>query len=198
MIYLREIRVNQNYDPDKTALGGNWLDLGGFSNLVHARELEESIEIILGVLLEEDTVSDFLSDHERGELESAAFRLPEEWVVEVTDVSVCVSVRWSNLLDKPFVESFKTSINNQPFAGIRTSPDSKQVFLEQLDLSHPVLSGTVVEDDLDGETFEQRFSELIRPSVISLFQYEMILNGSLPLCITPPPFAHCTLCVQCT
>ena len=33
LIYLREVLISGNYDPDKTTLGGEWLDLGGFRNL---------------------------------------------------------------------------------------------------------------------------------------------------------------------
>lgn len=34
-IYLKEVLHNRNLDPDKTIMGGDWLDLGGFQNLIH-------------------------------------------------------------------------------------------------------------------------------------------------------------------
>ena len=48
LIYLKEVLHNRNLNPDKTELGGEWLDLGGFQNLIHMRNLEEAMEITLG------------------------------------------------------------------------------------------------------------------------------------------------------
>ncbi len=43
LIFAREVILRGNMDPDSTELGGDWLDLGGFENLVHGRNRDLSI-----------------------------------------------------------------------------------------------------------------------------------------------------------
>ena len=48
LAFLNEVINHRNYDPIKTEVGGDAMDLGGFLNLVHKREKERSIEIGIG------------------------------------------------------------------------------------------------------------------------------------------------------
>ena len=43
--YLREVLENRQPDPDRTQLGGDVIDLGGFQSLVHKNELDRQIRI---------------------------------------------------------------------------------------------------------------------------------------------------------
>jgi AAA15 family ATPase/GTPase len=43
--YMREILERNNANADRTAQGGEVIDLGGFMNLVHGRGVERQIEI---------------------------------------------------------------------------------------------------------------------------------------------------------
>ena len=64
LIYLREVIVRKNYDPDTTLPGGDWLDLGGFRNLVHDRHLAEAISITVAADFEPgEALPNYLSDN---------------------------------------------------------------------------------------------------------------------------------------
>src|SRR6266851_3576614 len=43
--YAREVLERHNLDADKTQLGGEWIDLGGFRSLVHSHDLNRVITI---------------------------------------------------------------------------------------------------------------------------------------------------------
>ena len=45
MQYAYEILEHGNVDPDRTTLGGNAVDLGGFRNFVHDRDLNNTISL---------------------------------------------------------------------------------------------------------------------------------------------------------
>lgn len=169
LIYLREALVDRNYDADKTQLGGDWLDLGGFRNLVHNRKyVDDAIELEIGFSLDGGTLPDFLSDHERDEIEAAGFELPETWLGRVDSASIKLSVRWTDSRGKagyPYVDSYSISINNEPFARISSSADGKQVFMEMLNLAHTVLTMPEADGvDPDDLSFQQRFMSLVSPT----------------------------------
>jgi hypothetical protein len=43
--YAYEVLVNRNYDVGRTELGGDQIDLGGFRNIIHNRDLSQSIRL---------------------------------------------------------------------------------------------------------------------------------------------------------
>ncbi len=160
LIYLREALIQKNYDPDKTDVGGEWLDLGGFANLVHGRDLANAIELSIGFEIEGDQLPDYLSEYERNELEIAGFELPEVWLEEVHEIAISISVRWSEGLNRPYTDRYESWIDGQRIACITSTADCKQVLLEELNTSHPVFS---LEDHSTGEDvgdFETRLSEV--------------------------------------
>ncbi len=170
LIYLREVLVDRNYDADTTQLGGEWLDLGGFRNLVHGRKhLSDAIELELGFSLDGETLPDFLSDHEREEIDAAGFEPLDSWLERANSVSVKLSVRWSESRGDsgaPYVDSYSVSFDSEVFAIIASSADGKQVFLKELNLAHPILrSFSSNAEDEDAPDFQQLFLSLVSASV---------------------------------
>ena len=45
LLYAYEVFVNRNFSPDRTTLGGDSIDLGGFETFVHQHELDRSIRL---------------------------------------------------------------------------------------------------------------------------------------------------------
>jgi hypothetical protein len=174
LIYLREVLIHRNYDPDRTTLGGDWLDLGGFKNLVYRRDIAEAIELTVGFELEDDELPDYLSEHEREELEEAGFALPESWLGQVDEVSVSLSIRWSEARGRPFVDAVECQIDGRSLARIVSTPDGRQVFLERLDTSLPIFAGSVLSEEGDvPEPFGERFASALSPSVTTQFAYSL-------------------------
>lgn len=164
-IYLREVLVNRNYDPDRTTIGGDWLDLGGFKNLLHRHDLDEAIKITVGFSLDQDDLPDYLTNHEREILENADIELPESWLAEVSEISISIEVRWSSINQKVIVDAYETSINGSRVARIVSSSGGKQTYIEELDLSHDIFSAYSPLDNQDSENegFGNSFTGLLNP-----------------------------------
>ena len=140
LIYLRETLHNHNLNPDKTVLGGDWLDLGGFQNLVHGRDLNEAIEISLEFELNETSIPITLTDHERYGLDKEDIEQPENILDSIDNAKIVIKVRWSHVLSAPFIECFESHIDGELFSRINCSADCKQVYLDSFAVSHPVLN----------------------------------------------------------
>lgn len=152
--YAREVLLNNNPNPDKTALGGSSIDLGGFKNLVHKHEyLDRSIMMRFDLEIEPDEFPEYdEGDIERDYLESGLDEFIEEDLGEglrhirerrganlsaamlelkssdpnrgIT-LSVEFAVTWSESLGLPIVSSYKTRICGEPAAQITTSIDAR-------------------------------------------------------------------------
>lgn len=169
LIYLREVLVSRNYDADRTQLGGEWLDLGGFRNLVHNRRyIDDDIELEIGFALDGDALPDFLSDHEREEIESAGFEPVDVPLGRADSAAIKLSLRWGGVRGEsgyPYIAAYSVSINSEPVASIASSADGRQVFLDSLNLGHSVfVSREEGDEDAGDETFQQRFLNQISPS----------------------------------
>src|SRR5713101_7082398 len=54
--YLREVLEHRRPDPDRTQIGGDTIDLGGFQTLVHRNELDRRIRIQVACSLDDDGI----------------------------------------------------------------------------------------------------------------------------------------------
>jgi hypothetical protein len=54
--YLREVLENRRSDPDRTRIGGDAIDLGGFQSLVHRNERDRRIRIQVTFSLDDDGI----------------------------------------------------------------------------------------------------------------------------------------------
>ncbi len=163
LIYLREVLARRNYDPDTTLFGGDWLDLGGFRNLVHGRDLNEAITISLAADLEPGELPNYLTDHEREELEQASdysggSLILDERLDAVESIDVSISIQWSEILDAPLVNAVTVELNGKPLAQLGCSLDRSKVYFDAINLSHPLFAlEEPSEDDGPGLTPMQFF-----------------------------------------
>ena len=147
--YAREIFERNNCDPDKTITGGDTIDLGGFKNLVYG-QLKQGNEIALGFELDlsKRNLPDYKKGYEDLEHWMATERDDEieqdniDFFIDVLDrvkkAVVKIIIRWSEILGKPLVVSYKVGINGTEFAEIEASSDSKQISLAYLKSTHPI------------------------------------------------------------
>ena len=71
LMYAREVLERNNCDAEKTALGGDIVDLGGFRSLVHAHELSRSIKMRFDFELESAELHDYVEASDQDELYDA-------------------------------------------------------------------------------------------------------------------------------
>lgn len=168
--YAREIVEHANLDADLTRTGGN-LDLGGFANFIYARDLDRDLVLSFDIDLEDDGLP---GAREQGGVFGASIDADAiRDLDETAHVSVELTIRWSHLLSRPYVASFRAGLDGQWFAAIEASPDLKTVEVTQLDDSHPFLNQTAPDwqpDDaaapkgINGEYFASHFFHFLSGS----------------------------------
>ena len=128
--YLREILERRNADPDQTIAGG-LIDLGGFATLVHGHDLNRAINLKVRIDLRDDQGSERLPLNSGGSLGDPDFsnlgirylvgentELKEYAVVQ--DIGLGLEVRWSELIQAPYVAKAMVEIDGEPIAELHS------------------------------------------------------------------------------
>lgn len=135
--YAREIFERKNLDPDKTIGTGDFVDLGGFQQLVHGHDLNRSITLRLSFtpgpqfLDDEDPaigMVDYDALDEYLELDSLMTTYLQRLVAPAAP-SVEVKVSWSHQFEKPFVSQLQLFDGEDWIAAIDSEASGKRVML---------------------------------------------------------------------
>lgn len=167
--YVREILERNNSNADRTLQGGDAVDLGGFLNLVHGRDIERQIEIELEMSLGTESIPELVPE---------AF---DEWQTSDSDVwdfyntlqqirrrvetvSVRLIVGWSRYRDAPVVQGYHVATNGEWCVKFESSKDGRDtrmrinrenpIFMEE----HEALDDVdldLLDDWLDPKDFQQ-------------------------------------------
>jgi len=152
--YARELFVSRNPNPDRTAIGGQSVDLGGFLSLVHDHDKDREVVIRFDCIppLGDEFTADFEDDEEEAGVTYAGFILDE---AESAWVEVAVS--WSELLNRPVVTRYQVGFDGRRAAEIPSSRQGTQVALTYLDLRHPRFT-----DGSQDDLFSSQIDSMIR------------------------------------
>ncbi|MEM1189963.1 MAG: AAA family ATPase [Pseudomonadota bacterium] len=183
LVFAREAILHGNLDPDTTDLGGDWLDLGGFGNVVHGRDLD--VAIGLGVTLKVDSsdIPGFTNEHEAESLEEFGFDRLEDLFADLETVDIDMQIRWSEDRSRPFVEMFRCKLDGDLTAVIRSTTDGRQVYVDEM----PLLSH-IFQDPVDFLDDDRSLSELLSES-LSLSLVERASRGLRGVTGGDRPFA---------
>ena len=163
--YAREIFERQNLNPDRTLLGGDSVDLGGFQSLVHNHDTSLPIKLAFELDLSNEDLPTY-SDGEiqyigTGLLDNAGSAYLLRIVSRVKKATVEVVVKWSKQLVKPYLSTYTVSTNGFPLIVIESSPDALQVYISKINPFNPIF----LEVGIDPEG--------VREAVISYFDQAM-------------------------
>lgn len=137
--YAREIVEHANLDADVTRTGGS-LDLGGFANFVHARDLDRPVVLSFDIDLENDGLP---GGRDRGGAFGASIDADAIRDLDTaTQVRVELTIRWSALLGRPFCARYAVGLDGEWFAAIEASADLKTAETTELNDAHPFLNMT--------------------------------------------------------
>jgi hypothetical protein len=161
MHYLREILERRNADPDQTIAGG-LIDLGGFATLVHNHDLALPIRLRLTIDLGEEQGSERLPLNSGGNLNDADFQeLRLRYLVgestELKDytivqkVGLSVEVRWSDLIQGPYVAAMTVEMDGEAVATLSSPPQTGHAQLSEINFDHPLLWAIV---DREADTID--------------------------------------------
>jgi len=142
--YAHEIFERQNLNPDRTLLGGDSIDLGGFENLVNQHDLKRPVIFRFELDLSGEDLPDYKDGYEElehwssmeadDEIEQKHIDLFQNISSKANKAEVAVTIRWSNTLEKPIISSYAISINDIELAEVKSSDDTRQIELSRFNI----------------------------------------------------------------
>lgn len=162
--YAREIFERQNLDPDKTMLGGETMDLGGFRSLVHKHDIKLPIKIGFELDLRNEDLPEYDEGYEELHLDIAMNMLDEEeqraaeffYLLprHVESAEVSITVGWSDFLGKPVLSSYAVSLDGKGFAELTYFEKTQRVGISRLNFFHKLFL-----DEDEKEEFKRLIEE---------------------------------------
>ena len=165
--YLREILERNNADPDQTIVGG-LTDLGGFAALVHNHDRSLPVRLKVTIDLSDEQGSELLPLNSGTSLDDADFQeLRVRYIVGentelkdyaiVQDIGLAIEVRWSDLIQAPYVAGLNVELDGEPALAIKSPPQKGRAQLTDFNFAHPLFAVIVdpfYESDVDDLTLD--------------------------------------------
>lgn len=156
LLYTRELLGRRNIDPDKTAQGGEFVDLGGFLNLVH--DHNPALPVILKFDLDlsaVDLIDYFVpvgrqpAKNDQAVIENA---LLENLSANSQTACVALEVKWGTIAEFPVQADYLVEVNGTPAARVISNAESSRTY-HSIDINpaHPWFSGGDIEPSLSGD-----------------------------------------------
>ena len=145
LAFLNEVINHRNYDPIKTEIGGDAIDLGGFLNLVHKKDKNKSIEIGVSFDLDGNEINDlfiqlvpssvnYILDYSTENDYWKDINGYDEWLKKINNIELKFNVSWDDNIGKPFIQQYTVWLNESLFC--RINSDGRTVNIQYLDLNH--------------------------------------------------------------
>lgn len=127
--YAHEIFERQNLNSDRTLLGGDSIDLGGFKNLVYNHDPKLPVILSLGVDLTDEDLPNldeslFIEDRDTpGNVGANMSKVPSQIKTMEVEVTIC----WSEQFARPYIEMYRVHANSHYLLAIRSTADEKSL-----------------------------------------------------------------------
>ncbi len=128
LLYLYELLVNKNADPEYSTVTGEHIYLGGFSELVNGKDLSKTITLGVAFSLDPkmDFYNTFMTDSDLNVCEGYISNLS----APVMHYALEIDIGYSELENRAFVKQSRVSINNQLFCSLSAAAGKKSVIIE--------------------------------------------------------------------
>jgi predicted ATPase len=140
--YVREVLERRNANPDRTLYGGEFIDLGGFHNLVHQHDEGKTIAIKLELQLNRADLPELAPEafDELLNVDAEAwdlYQLRQEAGSRTETVSVELKIGWSSNRQAAIVRGYEVGLNGALLAKIESPADGKDAAIE-INQNNPV------------------------------------------------------------
>ena len=137
--YAYEIFERGNLDPDATLTGGNGLDLGGFTNLIHNHNLKLPVTMRFDFDLRGEDLPEY-RDWVQDDIGSLHYFESDLYPIPARAESgwVEIAIRWSSMAEQPILSEYAVGLNG------------RQTYLTDFKMIHPIFR----EPDTDNEVIE--------------------------------------------
>jgi predicted ATPase len=151
--YMREVLERRNANPDRTIHGGEFVDLGGFRNLVHQRDLSRSICIKLELQLNNtslpDLVPEAFDEWQSNDYSLLDFcNLMEETKNRTESVSIELKIGWSSIRQAAVVTEYEAGLNGEWLVRINSQEGSRDAEIK-VNPKNPVLMRFYTQEEID-------------------------------------------------
>ncbi|GAB1719307.1 MAG: hypothetical protein NTAFB09_10380 [Nitrosospira sp.] len=155
--YVREILEHRNTNPDRTLYGGDFIDLGGFLNLVHHRDLSRRIGIKLEITLNSTNLPDLMpepwEDWQAGQTFNEEgiwefYNLLQETRDRTEMVSIRLEIAWSGMRQTAVVAVYEVGVNGDWLARIEALEDSRDPNI-RMNKDNPIFLRYATQEDID-------------------------------------------------
>ncbi len=135
LIYLFEILVNRNPDPEYSIITGEHLYLGGFKELVFGKDINNTITLGLDLDTSDDSdvFDEFMSQAERNLVEDNTGNYPDS---QTDNPSFEIDIAWNDFDNKPFISEYRAFVHGKPFITLRVEKGQKSVNATLIDMTH--------------------------------------------------------------
>ncbi len=151
LLYAYELLVAGHADVDRTTLGGQVVDLGGFASFVHGGDTSRNVCLRVEVALDTVSLPDF----------SDAWDDDESWLaIDIQDelYKVWVELEVANSSSGPYVRKYLVGVNDEPSpVGCLEAPGAEAKPSLALFTSHPVFR----RDESGQSIIEQALSDVV-------------------------------------
>jgi len=133
--YVREVLERRNANPDRTIHGGEFVDLGGFRNLVHQHDLARTISIKLEMQLNNVSLPDLMPDafdewQNCDESVWELYNLLQETKARTTSVSIELNIGWSSVRNAAVVIGYEAGLNGEWLVRIKGQEDGRDAAIK--------------------------------------------------------------------
>lgn len=129
-LYLYELLVNKNADPEYSTVTGEHIYLGGFSELVNGKDLSKTIT--LGVTFSLDPKMDFYNTFMTDSDSNVCEGYISNVSAPVMRYALEMDIGYSELENRAFVKQSRVSINHQLFCSLSAAAGKKSATIEVL------------------------------------------------------------------
>lgn len=144
--YAFEVLVNNNLNADVVERGGNALNLGGFKNLVHNRDLSKSIRIAFDLdLSDAEDIPYFFPQRTHNKSEALDGDLSQY----IESAKIAFTIGWHQLDSAPQVTEYSVEVNGRYAASLHHELGRKEIIL-RYDPAHPLAANIWDKEVLDG------------------------------------------------
>lgn len=162
--YFREILERRNANPDHTLYGGEFVDLGGFRNLVNGRDASKPIKMKLTL----DMAGEALPDLMPSSWDDAATNPDQSvyeynWLLQETlgmakSVSVELEIGWNSTRGTAVIVGYRVDVNDDLLAQIRASADGRDATIK-INPQNPIFIRELTAEELEEEKSLQAFMD---------------------------------------
>ena len=166
--YVREILLRGNVNPDKTTLGGETIDLGGFRNFVNKKDISKEITLRINWDGSRTDMPEYISPYlgsDNADMENHNLDFNDmlnNYIPNFTPNGwIEFEIAWSELKEEPYLKTYEIGYGDEILGIIDSSHDTGKTQISFLNFGHKIFSLSEASSDSSFMEVPEYFDELV-------------------------------------